>query len=108
MKRILFKSKLGRRFIAVIIAVCLLFAMLLVYVSTSLYSYQVVKHYSEFGDKISKLVSKYFTEDEIKEYTDVVFKYNRSQIDERKVNEIANSEKYKNIYNRVNELRKEL
>lgn len=108
MKRILFKSKLGRRFIAVIVAVCLLFAMLLVYVSTSLYSYQVVKHYSEFGDKISKLVSKYFTEDEIKEYTDVVFKYNRSQIDERKVNEIANSEKYKNMFNRVNELRKEL
>ncbi len=108
MKKFLFKSKLGTRFIFAIIAVCLLFAILLVYVSTSLYSQRVVKHYSEFGYKVSKLVSKYFTEDEIKEYADIVFKYNRSQIDESKVNEVVNSEKYRNAFDRVNELRKEL
>ncbi len=108
MKRILFKSKLGTRFIVAIMAVCLLFAILLVYVSASLYTRRVVKHYNEFGYKVSKLVSKYFTEDEIKEYADIVFKYNRSQIDESKVNEVVNSEKYRNAFDRVNELRKEL
>ncbi len=108
MRKVLFKSKLGMRFIFVIIAVCLLFAMLLVYTSTSLYSQRVVKHYHEFGYKVSKLVSKYFNEDDIKGYSDVVFKYNRSQIDESKVNAVISSEKYKNLFNRVNELRKEL
>lgn len=108
MKRVLFKSKLGMRFVVAIMAVCLIFAILLVYVSTSLYSERVVKHYSEFGYKVSRLVSKYFTEDEIKEYADIVFKYNRSQIDESKVNEVINSEKYRNIFDRVDELRKEL
>lgn len=108
MGKSLFKSKLGIRFVFVIVAVCLLFEIMLVYVSTSLYSQRVVKHYNEFGYKVSNLVSKCFTENEIQEYADVVFKYNRSQIDKGKVDEIFNSERYQNIFNRVNQLRQEL
>lgn len=108
MESILLKSKLGTRFVFVIVAICLLFAILLVYVSTHLYSERVVSHYSEFGYKASNIVSKYFTDDDIREYADIAFKHNKVEVDEGKINEIINSNKYKNICSRVDELREEL
>lgn len=108
MGKIFFKSKLKMRLVFAIIVICLLFGIVLVYISTHLYSRRVVKHYNEFGHRVSNLVAKYFTEGELEEYADVAFKYNKSQIDKTKVDDIVNSDKYKNMLGRVNELRQEL
>lgn len=108
MKKIFVKSKLTFRIVVLIVAVCLMFGVLSVYISTNLYSVRLVNNYTDFGSKTANVVSKFFPNGTIEEYSDIVFKYNRSQIDKGKVSGIINSNKYQNIWNQINELRDSL
>lgn len=108
MKKIFIKSKLTFRIVILISSVCLIFGVLLVYVSTNLYSRRVVSTYTDFGNKVANVTSKFFPTGAIEEYSDIAFKYNRAQIDKGKVNAVVNSNKYQNACHQINELRDSL
>lgn len=108
MGKIFIKSKLTARMVIFIVSICLIFGVLLIYVSTNLYSQRIVDSYTEYGNNVAVLTSKMFRGNSIEEYSDIAFRYNRSQVDKSKVYEVLNSAEYKDLYNRVNDLRKSL
>lgn len=108
MKKFFIKSKLTFRIVILIVSVCLMFGVLSVYISTNLYSTRLIDNYTDFGNKVANVVSKFFPNGTIEEYSDIVYKYNRSQIDNSKVSGVINSKKYQYIWHQINELRESL
>ncbi len=108
MEKVFVKSKLKTRIVIFIVSICLVFGVLLIYVSTNLYRQRIIDSYTEYGNNVAVATAKLFPGNSLEEYSDIAFKYNRSQVDKSKVNEVLNSDAYKNVCSQVDELRKSL
>ncbi len=108
MKKIFVKSKLTTKIVVFIVSICLIFGVLLIYISTNLYRERIVENYNDYGNNVAVATSKMFPGNSIEKYANIVFKYNRSQIDKSKVDEVLNSTEYKEVHDRVVDLRKSL
>ena len=87
----------------VFIAVCITVAA--IWVGAQTYEASITDHYNTVAYQTAKVASGYFTEQELRDYADLVNRYNKGEASDSDIQSVTESDRYKEIWEYIDKLR---
>jgi len=87
----------------VFIAVCITVAA--IWVGAQTYDASITDHYNTVAYQTAKVASGYFTEQELRDYADLVNRYNKGEASDSDIQSVTESDRYKEIWEYIDKLR---
>ena len=97
--------KLRTKFIVMLAAAILLVTTVSVIIGTILYSSSIISRYNETAYQTAEAVSRYFTDEELKEYAGLAFGFQKGNVQEEEIRAIVESGRYQELYNLIDATR---
>ena len=93
--------KLRTKFIFMMAIAILLVTTVSVLIGTMLYSSSIISRYNETGYQTAEAVSRYFTDEELKEYAELAFGVQNGSVREEEIPEVIESDRYRELYHLI-------
>ena len=97
--------KLRTKFIFMLATAILLVAAVSVLIGTMLYSSSIISRYNETAYQTAEAVSRYFTDEELKEYVRLAFGYQNGSVQEEDIQEVIENDRYRELFQLIDATR---
>ena len=97
--------KLRTKFIVMLAIAILLVTAVSVIIGTMLYSSSIIIRYNETAYQTAEAVSRYFTDEELKEYSELAFGYQNGAVREEEIQQITQGDRYQELYRLIDNTR---
>lgn len=97
--------KLRTKFIIMLAIAILLVTSVSVMIGTMLYSSSIIGRYNETAYQTAEAVSRYFTDEELKEYAELAFGFQQESVREEEIGNVVESDRYRELYHLIDATR---
>ena len=102
------KNGLTKKFTLGIILIGFLIATGVAIVGIRFYRTSITRQYNNTAYQIAKTTEGFFSAEELSEYADLTYRYNKEQVGKEKINQVINSERYQEIKGLIENLQESM